>query len=41
MYDWEILLNWVIPKTKTAPRFLAGPLVFWLPDLDSNQGPAD
>ncbi len=26
---------------KTAPRLHAGPFKFWLPDLDSNQGPAD
>lgn len=28
-------------KTKKGHRSLDAPFEFWLPDLDSNQGPAD
>jgi hypothetical protein len=36
----------LLPRVRTAetekgPRLHVAPTIFWLPDLDSNQGPAD
>ncbi len=34
-------LNKLVPQCKKPSRLGLGFSMFWLPDLDSNQGPAD